>query len=272
MASQNKTNIFVTSWRFVDPSDRESSKQGRLHAMRETARRQKWRKEMSRKNGLKAGSLARCGLNDVSEAMTLDEDEAGSDEYAESQCSASTKSTSSSLESERRLRLHRATRAKRKSPLAVTTTAPSPSLEAFGIILAPSPNPMSILGAGRTNPFDTYPVPNTDQRLDILTDICKSFHPPSLIYGPQSPTGALPNTTYRYQISTHSPPILIDRPDPNRLPRPRHRCRCKISSSPRRPPLPFSARPRPFPRTDGCSGDGSRRHAETPYRSRGLCA
>jgi hypothetical protein len=177
MASENKTNIFVTSWRFVDPSDKESSKQGRLHAMREAARRQKWRREMSRKNGPKAGSLVRDGLNDVSEAMRLDKDEAGSDEDAESQCSASTKSTSSSSESEWRLRLHSATRAKRKSPLAVTATASSPSLEPCDIILAPSPNPMSILGAGRTNPFDTYPVPNTDQRLDILTDTCKSFHP-----------------------------------------------------------------------------------------------
>lgn len=171
MASENRADVFVTSWRFVDSADKESSKQARLHAMREANRRQKWRKETLRKNSPRTESRGQDAPSDATEAEMVEEDGAGSDEDVESLCSDKTKSTSSS-ESERRRRLHRTARAKRKSPLAVTTAVPSRSLESFDIESRLDPRPLSLLGAGRANPFDTYPAPNTDQRLDILTDTC----------------------------------------------------------------------------------------------------
>ena len=178
MGSGTGSQSFTRAWHFVDPADKDSKKTCRLHAMRETARRRKWQAEKDR---LKAGRsnivLARplpLGRSNKLSSVRIDQtcdDGWESDNGGDSPEESSNKSrptTPSQKKPEGRKSLNSRSVLKPLSP-----TKGSRHRQNSCQSIVPSASPKCILGTGRANPFDTYPVPNSDQKLDILTDSCK---------------------------------------------------------------------------------------------------
>lgn len=160
MSSPIGSQGFISSWHFVDASDKASRKQSRLHAMKESARRQKWLQERQRSKtaGLMAGAIIGDGSSSSDASVGEDIGSDGRDGRSELKCKAKPIS--------------------RRWPYDVwagskmnpTLPFQSPSNSPLAINL---PSPMSLLGAGRVDPFEAFPVPNINHQLDNLADFCE---------------------------------------------------------------------------------------------------
>jgi hypothetical protein len=154
------TEGFVSSWHFVDTSDKASRKQSRLHAMRESARRQKWLQERERSR--RAGSMTGAIIGDASSPSDPSVGDGvrsdGSDRLSELKCKA--KLTS-------RRWPHGVWAASKMSSAPLSQL---PSNSPLAVYLS---SPMSCLGAGRVDPFKAFPVHNINHHLDNLTDFCE---------------------------------------------------------------------------------------------------
>ncbi len=176
MASGTQGQSFARTWLFVD-SAKESKERGRLHAVRESARQRRWQNEQNRLNAgkadiVKSGSLSWQNPKDPSLSKTDqtsdDDGESDSDMDIPGESASKSKSLSpialrsckSSISSKRRRSL---------GAITGNSILQKPSQSC----IPDSLSPRSILGAGRVNPFDTYPAPNSMQTLDGLVDFCK---------------------------------------------------------------------------------------------------
>jgi hypothetical protein len=179
MASGTGRQSFVPSWHFVNAADKESKLKYRVHAIRESARRRKWQDEKRQSNTSQSKIIrARPRPWRISKDLCSNgidqksDDDWESDDDDDSSCESGniSRSTSSSQKSVQSL----------SSSLSSSKRQPSSPVKgdsrlqkSYETLFLSSSNPQSILDSGRTNPFDTYPAPNSDQKLDILTDFCK---------------------------------------------------------------------------------------------------
>jgi hypothetical protein len=178
MASGTGNQSFVRTWHFVDPAEKDSKTSRRLHAVREAARRKKWQDEQER---LKAGKGGITQVNPLPSRRPrkvssgrrgqgcdndLESDIDGQSLAESGNTLDTTPLSQMKLESYKSLAFRT-----RRQPLRSIQGNQYLQKPIQSIVLSSSPH--VILGSGKANPFDTYPVPNPDQKLDILIDSCR---------------------------------------------------------------------------------------------------
>jgi hypothetical protein len=175
MTSGMGNQSFERAWHFVDAADKDTQKTYRL-AIRESARRRRWQ---NKKNGLDAGQthIAKPGStprrkskDSLNQTDQTSDDDWESDSNGDVPAESDSDSKSSFQKTLRYCKFPISS--KNRRPLRTITVNPllqKPSQSDLPLSL----RPRSILGAGRTNPFDTYPAPNSMQKVDILVDFCE---------------------------------------------------------------------------------------------------
>lgn len=174
MATREDNSQFTVSWHFVNPSDAESRRQSRLHAMRESRRKQKWleEQERSKTNAVTSRHSICQRAGDSSDKHTAGE-------------SARSDEGNSTLDPKSQTKLGSQVRTLTSRPSSKRISPPpksEPQKPSESILALSHTNPKSILGAGRTDPFAAFPVPNLNNRVDSLADFCRSMLGPIFKY------------------------------------------------------------------------------------------
>jgi hypothetical protein len=162
MASRTESHSFVRAWHFVDSAENDSKTTHRLHAVREAARRRKWQDEQER---LKAGK------GNIAQVNPSDND--GPSAAESSDTSDTTPLSQMKLEGYKSLVFR-----SRRQPLRPIKGNQHFQKSTQFTVLSPSPHFM--LGSARGNPFDTYPISNPGQKLDIFINSCVFHISPSI--------------------------------------------------------------------------------------------
>jgi hypothetical protein len=157
-----KTNPkeFVNTWRFVDSSDKESRKQSRLHAVRESARKHRWLQEKRQSKSGDEKSPIRPSYGRTAGSVTSEDGDSTSD-------SPDTSQGNSQIVLRHRWPFSRKSSPLGKHDFASPSNSPSSSFP---------PSPKSVLAAGSIDPFEAFPVPNTNRHVDSLADFCEPLY------------------------------------------------------------------------------------------------
>jgi hypothetical protein len=178
MASGTGNHSFVRAWHFVDSADSKTTR--RLHAVREAARRRKWQDEQER---LKTGKGSIVQVNPLPSRrprkLSSGRRSQACDSDSESDNDGPSAAKSSDTLSQMKLEGYKSfVFRSRRQPLRPIKRNQHLQKQAQSTVL--SPNPYFMLGSARGNPFDTYPISNSGQKLDILTNSCVFHVSPSI--------------------------------------------------------------------------------------------
>lgn len=166
MATRKENSNFIVSWHFVNPSDAESRRQSRIHAMRESSRKQKWLQEQERSTAsvVKSTPLIWQRADDDSYDQTTGESTRSDEGDSTLDSKSKTKRTSQVL---------RTFKSRPSSTRGSPQPKSGPRQPSESFLALSHIDPKSILGAGRTDPFAAFPVSNLNNHVDSLADFCK---------------------------------------------------------------------------------------------------